>query len=168
MKIYPASIGEKTGVLGIDPGKSGGLAFGDAKGIITTYPMPMRGNEVDVCELQDLLIIHKPAAAFVERQQSRNGQAAQAIIMQNFGAIIATLTLCGVITAVVTPQIWQSALGLDGDKAGHIKFAQRFADIPWTSYKQDGSPMGRAKLHDGIADAVCILRYGVAIKWGIA
>ena len=154
-------------ILGIDPGKSGGLCFWHGDGSGHTYPMPMRNSEVDVCRLQELIIQHDPDLAFLEQQQSRARQRGQGIIMQNFGMLLATLILCDIPTAVVTPQMWQGALGLSGDKAEHIRFAERFTDVPYTAYNNDGSPRANAGFHDGIADAVCIARYGVGVKWGI-
>jgi hypothetical protein len=153
-------------ILGIDPGKHGGLCFwNDSSG--DTYPMPMRENEVDVCRLQELIIQHDPEFAFLEQQQSRARQQGQGVIMQNFGMLLATLRLCDIPTAVVTPQMWQGALGLSGDKAEHIRFAEMFVNIPYTAYNNDGSPRANASLHDGIADAVCIARYGLGTVWGI-
>jgi hypothetical protein len=153
--------GDDMMILGIDPGQSGGLAFIDfyADGVLssTLYPMPIRAGRVDVDAMQDLIIQHKPQRAYMEAQRAKSGQRGQALIMINQGRLEAVLELCGVGYNLLDPKVWQKAIGVSGSKAEHIEYAGQYCHIP-TKF-----PKGR-KLHDGIADAVCIAVAGEALR----
>jgi hypothetical protein len=147
-----------TMILGIDPGQSGGLAFVDLDSRqCHLCPMPIRGGRVDVDTLQDLIVQHYPRRAYLEAQRVKSGQRGQALIMLNQGRLEAVLELCGVPYSLLDPKVWQNAIGVSGDKAKHIDHAAAHCRIPTLN------PNGR-KLHDGIADAVCILLAGEALR----
>jgi hypothetical protein len=147
-----------TMILGIDPGQSGGLAFVDLDSRqCHLYPMPIRGGRVDVDTLQDLIVQHYPRRAYLEAQRAKSGQRGQALIMLNQGRLEAVLELCGVPYSLLDPKVWQNTIGVSGDKAEHIDHAAAHCRIPTLK------PNGR-KLHDGIADAVCIVLAGEALR----
>jgi hypothetical protein len=148
-------------ILGIDPGQSGGLAFIDfsADGVLssTLYPMPIRAGRVDVDAMKDLIIQHKPQRAYMEAQRAKSGQRGQALIMLNQGRLEAVLELCDVGYSLLDPKVWQKAINVSGDKNEHIDHAAAYCQIPTLK------PNGR-KLHDGIADAVCIAVAGEELR----
>jgi hypothetical protein len=147
-----------TMILGIDPGQSGGLAFIDLDSRqCHLYPMPIRGGRVDVDTLQDLIIQHFPKRAYLEAQRAKSGQRGQLLIGINQGRLEAVLELCGVPYSLLDPKVWQAAIGVTGDKVEHIKYASQHCRIPPLR------PNGRNP-HDGIADAVCILLAGEALR----
>jgi hypothetical protein len=118
---------------------------------------PYRGGRVDVDTLQDLIIQHYPRRAYLEAQRAKSGQRGQLLIRLNQGRLEAVLELCGVPYSLLDPKVWQNAIGVSGDKAEHIDHAAAHCRIPTLK------PNGR-KLHDGIADAVCIVLAGEALR----
>ena len=170
-------------ILAIDPGKSGGIcvfytliqAIGSPPDwdivSVTKHKLlelPLDNGLPDVGKIQDLIIDYDIDVVVLEKQQTRSRQANQAVIMEAYGMLKATATLCGVEVVELRPQEWQATLGLSGDKQANVAYAEAAGfDIPWTSYKKNGEPMARAKKHDGIADAVCIgLAYREMVKHG--
>jgi hypothetical protein len=150
--------GDDMMILGIDPGQSGGLAFIDFDSRqCHLYPMPLRGSRVDVYTLQDLIIQHAPQRAYLEAQRVKGNQRGQALIMLNQGRLEATLELCDVGYSLLDPKVWQKAINVSGDKNEHIDHAAAYCQIPTLK------PNGR-KLHDGIADAVCIAVAGEELR----
>lgn len=151
-------------ILGIDPGKKGGLAFLNAATdtIDQTAVMPLnKSGMIDVGEVQRLLIETDTHLAYIETQQTRGRQQGNLIIGTNYGRLTAVLELCGVIVVEVSPREWQKALDVSGDKVEHIEWCLfNGYYVPCTSYKKDGTPTARATRHDGIADAICIVGAG--------
>ena len=62
-------------VLGIDPGKEGGVAILDeAGGIITTTLIPCVGSDIDIRAIRDMLPLYDDLHVTLELQQVRQGQ----------------------------------------------------------------------------------------------
>ncbi len=152
-------------ILGIDPGKTGGLAIAemyDGKWLINPYVLPVGGRWVDVCALQDFLIYHSPSHTFIEKQQIRGRQSAKGnmTIAGNYHRVLSVLELCGIEYAEVEPKTWQKAIlpgitGRENLKLAAVTYAQGTGvHIPTLR------PNGKI-LHDGCADAVCIANYGI-------
>ncbi len=154
-------------ILGIDPGKKGGLALLNATTgtIDLAVNMPINAaGMVDVCKVQQLIIENDAHLAYIETQQTRGRQQGNLIIGTNYGRLTAVLELCGVTVVEVSPHEWQKALSLNGDKNEHIQWCENnWHYVPFTSYKKDGTPTAKATRHDGIADAICIAVAGCRI-----
>jgi len=151
-------------VVGIDPGKTGGIAFlekgKNCEGGL--YKMPINVSKVDVGELQTIFLEHLSTGeehqVYIEKQQVRARQRGGALIGENYGRIVAVLELLELTTIEVIPRVWKSTLFPDQVTAGNKEISIQKCinegyDLPTLK------PTGK-KLHDGIADAICIALYG--------
>jgi len=147
-----------TGILGIDPGLSGGLALLHGGAIIQAAPMPVvkvaGKGEVDLARLGALLRDWAPACAWVEQQQSmpRQGVASSFRTGQNYGTLLGFLQASGVPVALVRPAVWKRAMGVPSDKAAAVAIASRLlpSSSHWWPRRGD----------DGIAEAALLAVYG--------
>ena len=141
-------------VVGIDPGKSGGLAFYFAQGGFSLLPMP--DTEADLVEA--LRGHGKPATAYLEKLPLGHPNAnvsSMAKLHRNGGVAVGALTALGWRIIEVRPQEWQGHFSLGtrsahGDRwKAHIKAEaqRRHPDVPGITLKT--------------ADALMILAYGL-------
>lgn len=144
-------------IIGVDPGKTGGVAIMQNT-TLSVHKMPMFTDKLingkllaEWFEGADFVVIEKVAA------MPKQG----VVSMFNFGTyygIIQGICLGGGITHhLVRPQEWKNSIlkGTAKDKAAAIEFCARA--YPQTSLL----PTERSrKPHDGMADAVCLLEYG--------
>lgn len=162
-------------VIGIDPGKYGGIVFMDMGKNCKTFPLPLTGNRIDVGSLQELIYetgLHDVsfwdraaggnvewAIAYVEIQQVRHGNMGNLLIGENYGRILAVLELMDITIRLVRSQDWKKAMFPGQKTAGNKDISIQYCldagyELPTLR------PKGK-KLHDGIADAVCIALYGL-------
>lgn len=140
--------------LGIDPGKTGGLAVVDGLQAIEWAPMPATERET-----WDLVREYASLASFalIEAVTSRPGQGVVSMFTfgRGYGGLRMALVAAGVPWDAVTPQRWQGALSCrtKGRKeVTRAKAQQLFPEIQL-----------RAK-DDGIADALLIAHYASAVR----
>jgi crossover junction endodeoxyribonuclease RuvC len=117
------------GIVGIDPGITGALAFlFDGKWAL--YDMPLcneKGSdkqEIDVTGLVDLLNLHKPQEAFLERaapmpsigRSAHRSMGATSAFRYggSYYAVRAVLQCCGIPCTLVAPQKWKKHFELRG------------------------------------------------------
>ena len=154
-------------LCGIDPGKTGGIAFYDTghEVIMAGKKMPLNDDKmVDVCTIQDWLINAKPSHVYIEKQSVYGTQGGGLTIGTNYGRLTAVVELCGLRMHEVTPREWQAALGINGGHEAHVQWClDNWHNVPWSSYKQDGTPTARAVRHDGVAAAICIAVAGTIL-----
>lgn len=144
-------------IVGIDPGKSGGIALLNgtrAEGDV----MPVIGKEVDGHEVARVLAAASPDLVVIEKVSAMPGQGVTS--MFNFGAgygrLLGVCDALGIPYRLVTPQAWKKRVlaGTARDKHAAIAFVKRaFPTIEMT-------PGKRSVPHDGIADAACLAEYG--------
>ena len=147
-----------TGILGIDPGLSGGLALYDGRAIIQAAPMPViklaGKGEIDLARLSAILREWAPACAWVEQQQAmpRQGVASSFRTGQNYGTLMGFLQASGVPVTIVRPSTWKRVMGVPSDKAAAVAIASRLlpSSSHWWPRKGD----------DGIAEAALLAVYG--------
>jgi Holliday junction resolvasome RuvABC endonuclease subunit len=158
--------------IGIDPGLHGGLAMlNKGLDIVTFHAMPVKDKDVDSNSMWDWLLelmmtimaSGTPAhevRVFLEKQQIRSNQKGAMRIGANYGRIIAVLEFLDLDVTEVTPQAWKSSVlkNVDSKKTGEKNRSVAYClemeyELPTLN------PNGK-KLHDGIADAVCIALYG--------
>ncbi len=156
---------------GVDPGLEGGLAFvslndADKRGV---YKMPIKpsriaaGNEVDTAAVWQLFLKHHPHTVFIEKQQTVHARGAIKNGM-NMGRLVALCELSNAPFDLVAPVTWESRMIPDWKEKSRkekkewaIEYAQSIGfNIPTLK------PTGQ-KLHDGCADAVCILAWMYSI-----
>ena len=152
-------------IVGIDPGKGGGLAYIDPAGGAAGRPMPMVGKEIDGHELATLLHNLNPAMVIVEKSQAMPGQGVTSMFNYGvgFGRLLGILEALGIPYRLVTPQAWKKVVlaGTAKDKDAAIQFCRRaFPRVSLT-------PGQKRKPHDGVADALCMAEYGRQLQ-GVA
>lgn len=137
-------------ILGVDPGRSGALAWLDTDTHeLTVVDMPDEG--VGVYNL--LLEMPKARRAMIERiypgQKQSKASVGQA--HEQYGETKAAIKIHGTPLDVVAPKIWKEKLHVPADKAG----ARRRA----TEVFPDHSHLWKLVKHDGRAEAALIAWY---------
>ena len=171
-------------VIGIDPGKSGGIAVIEDGVLTEVYSMPLlpckhksrRSGQAGPCSkcrklinepmLLDLLLLHgNPLAVVLERQMTRSHQKGQFTIADHHGFIRGLATGMGWTLDNPRPQRWQEEAWLhlserdqDHEQLGTKKKSIRAAGILYPYF--DFTPEGCRTEHDGWTDAALIARYG--------
>ncbi len=146
-------------IIGIDPGKSGGIAFIDEDGGESwAEEMPVCGKEIDGHEIARRIIEVSPDRAVIEKAQAMPKQGVTSMFNygKGFGVVLGILEGLGIPYRLVTPQAWKKAIlsGTAKDKDAAVNYVRR-------AYPQVNlTPGKKRKPHDGMADAVCIADYG--------
>ena len=158
-------------VIGIDPGKKGGVCVlsktpgrtNDGKFCMhnegEAVIMPCLKGLVDYFVHEHVMRHYSGGIAYVENVHAMPGQGVTSMFNfgKGFGEILGVLAALNIRTELVSPQKWKRAVlaGTDRDKAAAIRFVQEnYPDIDLTP--------GRCRVpQDGIADAVCIAHYGM-------
>ena len=142
-------------VIGIDPGKKGGVAI-VSKNRASATPLPYIDKEVDTVKLIKLLKSVKNPVVIVERQWGRPGQSAVATstTMFNYGKIVAAIESLGLRLLTPTPRDWQKVIipkaSRQETKTASIQYCKD--NYPDVSLK----PRRCRTDQDGLADALCI------------
>lgn len=145
-----------TTVLGIDPGKNGGVAVTEAGLLVDALPYT-GGN---LCQL---LEIHAPALAVIEKVHAMPAQGVSSMFSFGmvYGEALGILLAYGYSEAagnllLVPPQRWKRAYGLiGGDKAASVaKAKDLFRGAEFLPSKRSRKPA------DGMAEAALISLYG--------
>jgi crossover junction endodeoxyribonuclease RuvC len=146
-----------SGILAIDPGKEGGIAY-SRHGETIAIPMPLAGKVIDFVTIASLVADIEPDWMVLEKQGARPGQGVVSMftIGQGYGALIGIAAGLKIPLEIVTPQRWKKEV-LDGtakDKDAAIAYCRRV--FPTVNLV----PRGCRKPSDGMADALCIFEYG--------
>lgn len=146
------------GFIGIDPGKTGAIAFlhpTEQK----VFDMPYVGGEPDVGVIRNWLTDFKmgrTVTVVIESQQSMPGQGVSSTFTlgKGYGMVLATVMLAGVRVIVVRPTQWKKEMGIPpkSDKDYSRLLAMRtFPDLQKDLQR---------KKDDGRADALLIAGWG--------
>jgi len=104
---------------GIDPGANGGIAVATATGEYIAWRMPASDDEIARL-IREIARDHSPELWAVENVHSMpgNGIASTFKFGRAFGFLLGVLHALGLPLMLVSPQRWQSALGIrsHGDK----------------------------------------------------
>lgn len=154
-------------ILGIDPGKKGGVSISCGGGVVGAFRMPK--TPIELVELLNKMIyaamIEEPNSAvkaYIENVHAMPGQGVTSMFSfgRGFGEILGVCAALDICVELVSPQRWKRAVlsGTAKDKAAAIGFVQR-------EYPNIDLVPERCRVpHDGIADAVCIGRYGMTME----
>ena len=133
------------GIIGIDPGKSGGLALRSPSGILAVKMPP---TERDLFEL--LREWKWASFAYLEKVHSMPGQGVKSMFTfgQGYGSLRMALIANDIAFATVTPNAWQRRMGCmsKGDK--NVTKAKAQELFPGH------------KITHALADAMLIAEYG--------
>ena len=148
-------------VCGIDPGKSGAIAFffPDDPRLISAEDMPLAGGEVDAVTLAARLRQLAPTMAVIEAVHSMPGQGVSSSFAFGaaYGMARGVVLACGIPLHLVTPNRWKKHFHLDSDKEKSRALALRY----WPT-----STSFARKRDDGRAEASLIARYGAEVILG--
>lgn len=158
-------------VVGIDPGKRGGLSMIDTRphetpegwaciayvnlGVIMPNSPELVANWLNS-------LPQRPDVAYIENVHAMPGQGVTSMFNfgKGFGEILGVCAALDICVELVSPQKWKRAVlsGTAKDKAAAIEFVQR-------EYPMINLVPGRCRVpQDGIADAVCIAHYGMLME----
>lgn len=132
-------------IIGIDPGKSGGIAFVYPLGVVA-IKMPDTLTDL-VEELQSYTHEAEQIACYVEdvHAMPKQGVSSTFSFGRNFGSIEGVLAALRIRVEKVRPQVWQKALGClsRGDKNVTKRKAQElFPEIKKITHARAGGGYG--------------------------
>lgn len=144
----------KTVFIGIDPGKSGGIACIDTESGIC-YTVPYSDKElIDLCSLETRK--GQSVVCCLEKVGAMPGQGV--VSMFNFGQSVGYIK--GVLESFripyqeITPQKWKREFGLTSDKAKSAEVCRKlFPDVSLLATPRCKKP------HDGMAEALLMAEY---------
>ena len=142
--------------IGIDPGKSGGLAFiyeHDEEFVVHAIPF----DEYKYASIfRDLKAMGLPIRCCIERVNAMPGQGVTGMFNfgKNYGWILGNLDAHEIPYETVTPKKWKAEFGLTGDKMDSITVCKRMFPnvslLPTERCKKD---------NDGMAEALLLAEY---------
>ena len=140
--------------IGIDPGKSGGLAYIVDGGEVQVYPFNEEVYKFALIALSK--VNNDKAVCCIERVNAMPKQGVTSMFNfgQNYGWILGMLDALEIPYETVTPKKWKAEFGLTGDKMDSITVCKRmFPNIsllPTERCKKD---------NDGMAEALLMAEY---------
>ena len=144
----------KTVFVGIDPGKSGGVACIDTEtGICYTVPYSDKAL-IDLCSLESRK--GQNVMCCLEKVSAMPGQGVVSMFSfgQSVGYIKGVLEAFGIPYQEITPKKWKSEFGLNSDKAASAEVCRKlFPDISLLATERCKKP------HDGMAEALLMAEY---------
>ena len=158
------------GVLGIDCGKSGALAYYDGHAV-KFWQMPLKDGEIDIQELNKLTFMIPLDCIVIEEQTSfaSDGRFGAFTMGINYGRLLAwSEQRCSQLCRV-RPQVWQKAHGIalkhekgtsntDRKKATKQAALDHLKKLDLALADQTTGPRGGTK--DGLVDATLIAIWG--------
>jgi crossover junction endodeoxyribonuclease RuvC len=144
-----------TWFCGVDPGKTGAIAFVSPDGQdVIVHDMPVAGGEVDAVTFFNLVSVTRPQAAIIEQVASRPGQGVRSVFSfgQSYGVAIGVLGAMGVSLRRVAPSTWKKTFGL----IGRDKDASRAEAI---RLFPKAAPLLARKKDDGRAESILLAEH---------
>jgi crossover junction endodeoxyribonuclease RuvC len=157
-----------TVILGIDPGISGALAFcldnrqiGCGIQLITTYDMPLLDGDVDAHAICQMIKIHQPDVAIIERVHPHPKEGVSSVwrFAAAFATVCTAVALSKIPLTQVSPAKWKKAMGVKGGAEG--KEQCRRLVIEMLPHQRE---MFERKKDHGRAEAVLIARYATTLN----
>jgi hypothetical protein len=144
-------------IIGIDPGKTGAVAFLWDSGAVDVFDMPAGPAGLSAAlDIDDQHLSPSPRfVAYVEQQQAmpKQGVSSTFKIGQSYGEILGVCGALGIRVVTVTPVKWKMVMGLRGkDKEASRALAMRL-------FPQIAGELQRKKDH-GRAEALLIAEWG--------
>lgn len=148
---------DATIIMGIDPGKTGGVAVVSfekrAMQLLTAQRMPIRNNIIDVNGLDEIYCKFKPEAVVIEEQwiHPGDGKRSAATAMKLYGMLLGWCNLRHGSPVIIPAVKWKRDCGLTGNKELSRKEATRLFPASAESWQ--------FKKDDGVAEAALLARY---------
>lgn len=158
------------GVLGIDCGKSGAIAYYDGS-MTSFYSMPLKDGEIDILELNKLTFMKPLECIIIEEQTSfaSDGRFGAFTMGINYGRLLAWAEHRCSQLCRVRPQVWQKSFGiaLKHDKGTtSVQRKQAIKQAALDALKSINAELAaqttgpRGGNRDGIVDAILIATWG--------
>lgn len=149
--------------IGVDPGKSGGIAIISEVSVEAITPMIIAGRELDLtatAEWLDFELSDMHAICYVEKVSAMPKQGVTSMFNFGFstGALHGIIATLGIPRYLVTPQAWKKLVlsNTKKDKEAAIDYCRRsYPDVSLLATEKSRKP------HSGMADALCIARYAL-------
>ena len=149
-------------IIAIDPGKNGGIASRSV-GVYSAQKMPLAGKEIDLNAIAhivkethvDIIVVEKASA--MSKGGTPQGVVSMFTYGTGYGGLLGIAAALDIRIELVQPLAWKKVVlaGTPKDKDAAIAYCRRaFPQISLVP------PKCRTP-HDGMADALCILEYGV-------
>jgi crossover junction endodeoxyribonuclease RuvC len=156
-------------IIGIDPGKSGGVAWLVDPGIpvANAWPLPhTKSKDIDIPKLLDIIKYHtrkdmgEVFKIYIEDTQYRGGNCAKGDKTRytEHGKICGGLEALGIPYVLVNPNTWQHAILGNFEKGKSKEAAWEHVETRYSEIID--CHRGKSKPHDGMVDALCIAEYG--------
>lgn len=146
----------KTIFIGIDPGKSGGIAYINTEsGICCTEPYSDKAL-IDLCRDESWRGNTEHIMCCLEKVGARPGQGVVSMFSfgQSVGYIKGVLEAFRIPYQEITPQKWKREFGLNSDKAASAEVCRKlFPDVSLLATPKCKKP------HDGMAEALLMAEY---------
>lgn len=148
-------------IVGIDPGKSGGLVLISPDEYLSTK-MPVLGSEVDGAALGEWLVLADADLVVLEDVGARPKQGVVSMFTfgKSQGKVMGVLECLRIPYVLVKPTVWKARVlrGTARDKDAAIQYVRRrFPQIELI-------PPGHRVPQDGIADAACMAVWGLEYR----
>jgi len=150
-------------IIGIDVGLSGAIAMMQGETLTGVVDMPTvtldrngkAKRQISIPELIAILDEFKPDEAYIEKVFAMAGQGVTSVFSfgRSLGAIEGVIAARSIKATLITPQVWQKAMGVTGGKDGARARAMEL--FPWNV------DYFKLKKHDGRADAALIAAWGL-------
>ena len=115
-------------IIGIDPGKSGGIAWKDVEGVVRVEKMPQTPHDcVDFFRECIILGCHDDISCVLEKvaPNSQNGCQGNFRLGQNYGELRMLLATLGISFTEVSPAKWMNAIVPNRPKGGKTPTARK-------------------------------------------
>jgi crossover junction endodeoxyribonuclease RuvC len=151
------------GILGVDPGLSGGLAIVTEDGLIAE-PMPVVGGEIDLAGLTRWLRANQGIIemAYIEKVSAMPKQGVSSTFKfgDGFGSVKGVLAALGIPFELVTPQKWGKVMhaGVKPDLPSKAR-SQLAASRIFPKFNFLATERSRVP-HEGMVEAALIAEYG--------
>ena len=144
----------KTLFIGIDPGKSGGIAYIDTQNDISITEPYSDKELIDLCRAAS--ISNQEAICCLEKVGARPGQGVVSMFSfgQSVGYIKGVLESFYIPYQEITPQKWKREFGLTSEKAASAEVCGKlFPKVSLLATSRSKKP------HDGMAEALLMAEY---------
>jgi len=150
-------------IIGIDVGLNGAIAMMRGETLTGIVDMPTVSltrngkakRQISIPELIAILDEFKPEEAYCERVFAMSGQGVTSVFSfgRSLGAIEGVIAARSIKATLITPQVWQKAMGVTGGKDGARARAMELFPYNVDYFKR--------KKDDGRADAALIACWGL-------
>ena len=151
-------------IIGVDPGKSGGMAVLSDGRLLDAIPMPLVGKDIDAHGIRDFIDAWGNSTAVVALEEvhslPRQGVASTFTFGMGYGIVIGVALGAGYAMRMVRPAEWKRLVGIPAGSEKDASFAKATMLFP------DMRDRWKLKKHDGVAEAALIAE-AVRIRDGL-